>query len=164
MPLSHGATSASNPSNPKTELSKDAVLRAAMSHWIHEDNLYWAKMRYLLSIQIAGIVSWYALKGNFVSIIIMIIVIIVTFSFFILSVRIMKNRDVNEKWIKTQCREIYEDFNLATHQLGAFNDAGRRFQIWSFILCFAIDVMLIYISYDKMYGTGEFFKKLELFS
>ena len=43
------------------------ILQAAMAHWIHEDNLYWAQIRYLVIVQLAAYGAWYATAPSFLA-------------------------------------------------------------------------------------------------
>ena len=154
--------------NNYSELQLEAnLLSVMMDHWIHEDELFWIQIRYLVTLQIAFFTAWYFLFANPLSVFIMIVSSIISILIYRLSKRIRKNRDVNVPVIKAIANKLivndtieglgkpfvikkdmrWDIFEFATHSLSKNSDAGYIFQRNVFLSCIVINITVAFVSF-----------------
>lgn len=161
-----------NKSNRTNNEEGGVLFQSMITHWIHEDNLYWSQVKTLLTIQFALYASWYALGSSILSSIIMFISAAASYYIFRLANTIRKNRDVNLSAITFLANNMAADitrkyskesdndetnsyvFKLALHSLTISKDAGYKFQRKLFWVLIIINIILGIIGiYDKIFET-----------
>ena len=149
-------------SKPYPDLKEEGnLLVSLVSHWTHEDNLFWVQVRYLLTLQLALYAAWFGLGTSVLAVIVMYTSALFSYLLYRLAKTIRINRDVNIPVIKivsksmatnqtTEHLEALKNYDyanwgvmrLAEHSLTKSEDAGKHFQWRIFIFCIAINLII----------------------
>ena len=97
---------ASIPVEKPSVRAEGQLLQALVSHWIHEDNLFWSQVRHLLVIQVAVSASWFALSRSWLGFAIGALGALVSWVMYRLAKLIAVNRDINLAAIAIVSRSV----------------------------------------------------------
>lgn len=155
------------------------LLQAMLTHWVHEDNLYWNQIRHLLVIQLTAFAAWFALGVSILAVALLLFAAFVSWRILVLADMVRLNRGANLKSIKVIAtnllsaeselqvrKELGVEFDVsgplrfALHTFEPTKDAGRKFQSLVFGVSIALNIATAMVTVQGLLGSSAWLEVL----